>query len=159
MTTTPATDAIAAAGIDHEVVVTERASSVEEAAALRGVSVAALLKTLVVRVGDGDYRFVLVPGDRSIDWPKLRLVLGVRRMSLPDAVEALEATGYERGTITPFGSTTAWPVIADAAIPETGPISIGGGAHSVSLRVGDPAELLTVLDATVADVTKAADPG
>jgi Cys-tRNA(Pro) deacylase len=156
---TPATEAIAATGIDHEVVVTERASSVEEAAALRGVSVAALLKTLVVRVGNGDYRFVLVPGDRSIDWPKLRSALGVRRMTLPDAAEALEATGYERGTITPFGSTTVWPVVADAAIPDTGPVSIGGGAHSVSLRIADPAELLTVLDADVADVTRAADSG
>ena len=157
--TTPATDAIAATGIDHEVVVTKRASSVEEAAMLCGVSVPALLKTLVVRVGDGNYRFVLVPGDRSIDWPKLRAALGVRRMTLPEAAEALEVTGYERGAITPFGSTTAWPVVADAAIPDTGPVSIGGGAHGVSLRVVDPTDLIRVLNATVADVSRAGETG
>jgi prolyl-tRNA editing enzyme YbaK/EbsC (Cys-tRNA(Pro) deacylase) len=54
-----------------------------------------------------------VPGDRTISWPRLRELLGISRMSMPDACDALEATGYERGTITPFGSTTAWPVVAD----------------------------------------------
>ncbi|MET7468746.1 hypothetical protein ABZU22_01165 [Micromonospora sp. NPDC005222] len=29
------------------------------------------------------------------------------------------ATGYARGTITPFGSTTAGPVVADAALAAT----------------------------------------
>ena len=46
--------------------------SLAEAAAARGVEPAAIVKTLVVRVTDDDYRFVLVPGDREIAWPKLR---------------------------------------------------------------------------------------
>ena len=87
--------------------------SLAEAAEARGVEPADVVKTLVVRRGEGDFLFVLVPGDRAISWPKLRDLLGVSRMSMPDAATALEATGYERGTITPFGSTTAWPVIAD----------------------------------------------
>ena len=49
-----------------------------------------------------------------LDGPKLRSHLGVKRLSLPSAAEARGATGYERGTITPFGATHAWPVIADA---------------------------------------------
>ena len=40
-----------------------------------------------------------------ISWPKLRGHLGVKRLSLPDADEALAVTGYVRYTITPFGST------------------------------------------------------
>ena len=85
------------------------------------------MKTLVVRRGEDDYLFVLVPGDRTISWPKLRDLLGVSRLSMPDAATALDATGYERGTITPFGSTTAWPVVADERLrrPE---VSLGGGA-------------------------------
>ena len=45
-----------------------------------------------------------VPGDRVISWPKLRALLGVSRLSMPDAEVARQATGYERGTITPLGS-------------------------------------------------------
>ena len=48
--------------------------------------------------------FVLVPGDRVIAWPKLRALLGVTRLSMPDADAAKAATGYERGTITPDGA-------------------------------------------------------
>ncbi len=125
--------------------------SLAEAAAARGVEPAAVVKTLVVRRGEGDFLFVLVPGDRTISWPKLRDLLGVSRMSMPDAAAALEATGYERGTITPFGSTTAWPVVADERL-RGGEITLGAGAHGVAVAV-DADAALVALDATVADVT------
>jgi Cys-tRNA(Pro)/Cys-tRNA(Cys) deacylase len=127
--------------------------SLEEAAIARGVEPRAIVKTLVVRVSDGDYRFVLVPGDREISWPKLRRLLGVNRLSMPSAEVAFEVTGYVRGTITPLGSTTAWPVIADSSI--SGPSSLGGGAHGVALTV-DAEALVIALAATVADVTEQA---
>lgn len=153
---TPALRALAATGLEYEPKVSARAGSVAEAAELRGVAVDALLKTLVVRRGEGDYLFVLVPGDRVIDWAKLRSHLGVRRMTLPDAAEAKEATGYERGTITPFGATHRWPVIADETIAAKGDVSLGAGAHGVSATLS-AAALIDVLDASVADVTKAAE--
>lgn len=144
--------ALTAYGIDHEVTRHGPARSLEEAAALRGVRPADIIKTLVVRRADDDHVFVLVPGDREISWPKLRTLLGVKRLSMPSAEVAQAATGYERGTITPFGSTTAWPVIADVTI--TGrPISLGAGAHGVAVTVaGD--DVIRVLGAQVADVTE-----
>ena len=59
--------------------------SLAEAAKARGVAPSAVVKTIVVRLADDDYRFVLVPGDREIAWPKLRSLLGVNRLSMPDA--------------------------------------------------------------------------
>lgn len=126
-------------------------SSLEEAASARGLQPAQIIKTMVVRRGEDDYVFVLVPGDRVIDWPKLRDHLEVNRISMPDADEALEVTGYARGTITPFAAKGDWPTIADAAISEI--CSIGGGAPGVSLTVGRD-DLVAALSATVADVTK-----
>ena len=125
--------------------------SLAEAAEARGVTPAAVVKTLVVRRGDDDYLFVLVPGDRTISWPKLRAVVGERRLSMPDAEQAREATGYERGTITPFGSVRSWPVIADERI--TDEITLGGGAHGVAVAV-DAQSALNALDAVVADITE-----
>lgn len=124
--------------------------SLEEAAAARGIDPHQLVKTMVVRVAEGDHRFVLVPGDHEIAWPKLRALLGVNRISMPSAEAAREVTGYARGTITPLGSLADLPVIADAEV--TGTISIGGGAHGVALTV-DAGELVRALGATVADVT------
>ena len=79
--------------------------------------------------------------------------LGVRRMNLPDAAEALRVTGYERGTITPFGAAEPWPVIADASIDPDGQVSIGGGAHGVSVKMRAH-DLVAAVSADVADVTK-----
>ena len=71
---------------------------------------------------------------------------------MPDAATAKDVTGYERGTITPFGALRAWPVVADERI-RGHLVSIGAGAHGVSASV-DGADLVSALDATVADVTE-----
>ena len=152
---TPALAALARLGIAHEVVRTRRARDVADAADLRDVPVAALVKTLVVRRGEDDYLMVMVPGDRVLDWSKLRNHLGVRRLSLPDAAEAQAATGYERGTITPFGARTPWPVIADATLLSQPVVAIGGGAHGVAVRMS-PAVMLAALGAEPGDVTRSA---
>ena len=150
---TPALRALVDSDLAFEVVRTERARTAEESAGLQGIELGRLLRTIVIRRGAGDYVFVLVPGGRQIDWPKLRTHLGVGRLSLPDAEEAKTATGYERGTITPFGSTNAWPVIADAVIPTLDRVAIGGGGHGVNLHVAGR-DLVTALDAEVVDVTR-----
>ena len=150
-----ATDALEALGLPHEITRHGRVGSLAEAAAARGVEPRDIVKTLVVRRGEGDFLFVLVPGDREISWPKLRALLGVNRLSMPDKEVAKEVTGYERGTITPFGATTAWPVVADASLagdPERR-ISMGAGEHGVAATV--PAEeTLARLGARIADVTE-----
>ena len=143
--------ALDASGIPYRRVQHGPVRSLAEAAEARGVEPRDVVKTIVVRRGEGDYVFVLVPGDRTIAWPRLRALLGVNRLSMPDAEAARDATGYERGTITPFGSTTAWPVFADERLIGR-EVSIGGGAHGVAAALlADDA--ITALGATVADVT------
>jgi Cys-tRNA(Pro)/Cys-tRNA(Cys) deacylase len=139
-------------GLAHELRSVEGVRSAEEAAAATGVAPDQLLKTLVIRRDDDDFVLVLVPGPRAIDWPKLRAHLGVSRLSLPDADTAREATGYERGTITPLGSSRAWPVIVDASVPGSGTVTIGSGRRGTALLV-DADALVAALGATIADVT------
>jgi Cys-tRNA(Pro) deacylase len=130
--------------------------SLEEAADLRGLPPRSIIKTIVVRRSEDDYVFVLVPGDRVIDWSKLREALGERRLSMPDAEEALAVTGYVRGTITPFGARRELPVVADSLIEGT-TVSIGGGGHGQSLTLsGD--DLIRSVEALVADVTTEKEP-
>lgn len=151
-TDTPALRAVAAAGIPHRVVRTRPAGSPEESAELQGIALGALIRTLVVRRGEDDYLFVLVPGGRRFEWPKLRAHLGVKRMTMPDADEARAVTGYERGAITPFGSSRAWPVVVDAAALEHDTVAIGGGARGVNLHLS-PRAVVEQLGAEVADLS------
>jgi Cys-tRNA(Pro)/Cys-tRNA(Cys) deacylase len=148
----PAEDAAIRLGVAHRVLTHGPVSSVEEAAAAQGVEVRDLVKTLVVRRAADDYVLVLVPGDRQISWPKLRALLGVNRLSMPDAATAKQATGYERGTITPFGSSTAWPVIADERTRGR-TINLGAGERGVGLQVAAD-DAVAALAGTFADVTE-----
>ena len=152
MTDTAALAALTGADLEYTVVRTQPARSAEESAELQGIQLGALLRTLVVRRGDDDYLFVLVPGGRRFDWPKLRAHLGVKRLSMPDAEEARSVTGYERGAITPFGSQPAWPVIVDASALVHQTVAIGGGARGVNLHLS-PSALVDHLRAEIADVS------
>jgi Cys-tRNA(Pro) deacylase len=143
--------AVRTLGLAHRVVRHGPVRSLDEAARARGVDPADVVKTIVVRRGDADFVLVLVPGDRTISWPKLRALLGVNRLSMPDAQTAREVTGYERGTITPFGAVTAWPVIADERLAGR-EVTLGAGAHGVAVAV-DADATIAALGATVADVT------
>jgi Cys-tRNA(Pro)/Cys-tRNA(Cys) deacylase len=148
----PAASVLTSLGVEYRVVEYEPVSSLEEAAAQRGISPADIVKTIVVRISDESYVFVLVPGDRAISWPKLRAHLGTKRLSLPDPATAQAVTGYVRGTITPLGSTRAWPVVADASMLGR-TVALGSGATHTHVLV-DADALVAALSAAVVDVTE-----
>jgi len=145
-----------ARGLDVEFVERTNARSLEEAASILGISPGDIVKSLVVKRSDDTFLFALVPGDRQIAWSKLRAVVGVNKLQLPSADVALANTGYERGTITPLGSTTAWPVFADERIVSKR-VSLGAGEHGLSVFV-EADELIAAYGATVADITDELQP-
>ena len=143
-----------ARGLNIELRKRPAARSLAEAAELLGLTPADIVKTLVVKRSDDTYLFALIPGDRAISWPKLRVVVGVNKLQLPDETRALAATGYERGTITPIGSTGDWPVYADDRIRGQR-VAMGAGVHGYSLFV-DADALVDAYRATVSDISQPA---
>ncbi|MGO2663830.1 aminoacyl-tRNA deacylase [Mycetocola reblochoni] len=109
------------------------------------------MKSLLLRTGPDDYLLALVPGDRSLDWPKVRRALGVNRVTLPDAEEAFRATGYRRGTITPLGCSPTRRVLLDASVVGRR-IGLGSGVAGRSALVYADA-LVRAYDAVVADIS------
>lgn len=143
-------DAAAARGLVVEVRPRPPARSLAEAAEVLGITPADIAKTLVLRRSAGTYLFAVLPGDAQLSWPLVRAVVGVNKLTLPDADEALAATGYARGTITPVGASTAWPLYVDARL--TGArVAMGSGDHGYSAFLGVDA-LVSAYDATVADL-------
>ncbi len=139
-----------ARGLDVEVRPRPAANSLEEAAAILGIRPADIAKTIVVRRASDAYLFAVVPGDTQIAWPKLRAQVGVNKLKFPDAAEALAATGYERGTITPIGSEPEWPVLIDQRLVGCR-VAMGAGAHGFSAFL-DVDDLVRSYDAVVADL-------
>jgi Cys-tRNA(Pro)/Cys-tRNA(Cys) deacylase len=141
------------AGLRYRVIRHGPVGSLAEAALARGVDPADVVKTLVVRrSGTDDFLFVLIPGNRAISWPKLRAVLNVSRLSLPDPAVAKDATGYERGTITPFGSLKRWPVVADQRIAGR-EITLGAGERGIAIAAAAD-DIIEILGARLADVSQ-----
>jgi len=144
--------AAAERGLEIEIRERPAANSLTEAAELLGIPPSGIVKTLVVKRSDDTFLFALIPGDRAISWPKLRTIVGVNKLQLPDPQRALAATGYERGTIVPVGSTTHWPVFADERIVGER-IAMGAGAHGYSMFV-QADDLIGAYAATVADISQ-----
>ncbi len=153
MIETPALAAMAASGVPHRVVRFDPAPDLSEAARRRGIGLRQVVKTMVVRRAEGDYLLVLVPGDRVIDWPKLRRNLGVTRLSLADSDDAFRVTGYARGVITPLGIPRSLPVVADRRILEHEEVSVAGGAPGVAIHLAG-ADLVAITGAEIAEVTR-----
>lgn len=133
-----------------EIRVRPPANSLPEAAAILGIEPADIAKTLVVRLPDQTHLFVVVGGDATFSWPKLRALLGVNKLSMPDADGALAATGYQRGTITPIGSEPTWPVYVDERLRGRR-VAMGAGGHGYSAFV-DVDDLARAYDAGFADL-------
>ena len=150
----PGIEAARERGIAHRVIHPGHVTSLAEAAAACGVPESSVVKTLVVRRAEGDYVLVLVPGDRSLSWKKVRTLLGVNRIALPDADEAFAATGYARGTISPLGLDL--PVIADERIRGR-EITLGTGLAGTVIALNAD-DLIDSYGPVVADVTDEARP-
>ncbi|MGG7464081.1 aminoacyl-tRNA deacylase [Plantibacter sp. YIM 135347] len=140
-----------ALGLDVEIVQRPAANSLAEAADLLGLEPSDIVKTIVVKRHSGDFLFALVPGGQKISWAKLRPLLGVNKLSMPDAATAFAATGYERGTITVLGASEPLPVYADETVRGRR-IAIGAGEHGYSAFV-DADAYLEAIGAVVADIT------
>jgi len=156
MSDSPALVAVAESGVEFRVVRFEPARDLAEAAGRRGTTVDRILKTMVVRTGENAYVIVLVPGDRVIDWGALRDHLGLRRLALADADQAYEATGYRRGTITPFGVVPALPVVVEAGVVGRGEISVGAGVPGTAIHL-DVDDLIDAVGAVPVSITKPAE--
>jgi Cys-tRNA(Pro)/Cys-tRNA(Cys) deacylase len=144
--------AAAERGFAVELVERPAAQSLEGAAELLGIHPSSIVKSLVVKKHGGTFLFALIPGGRQISWPKLRALVSVNKLSMPPADVALEATGYERGTITPLGSSTEWPIYADETIVGKR-VALGAGAHGYSAFV-EADDLIRAYGATVADISE-----
>jgi Ala-tRNA(Pro) deacylase len=115
--------------LQHEPVFTS-----EQAAAVRGTSLASGAKALVVKAGDR-FLMLVLPADRKLDSRKARDVLGVKALRFASREEVLELTGLQPGSIPPFGSLFGLPTYCDPALAENPSITFNAGDHTISLQM------------------------
>jgi Cys-tRNA(Pro) deacylase len=110
-----------------------------------------MLKSLVVRLSDGRFLFVLMSGSRDISLKELARFIGVKEAQMASERDAQRLTGYLVGGMSPFGARNQLPVYVDRGILEHGEIYINGGRRGLILKLRT-SDLISTLDPTVVDV-------
>ena len=106
----------------------------EQAAAVRGTSLASGAKALVVKAGE-HFVMLVLPADRKLDSRKARETLGVKALRFATKEEVQELTGLQPGSIPPFGSLFQLPTYCDPALAENASINFNAGDHSISVQM------------------------
>lgn len=120
--------------------------SLEQAASERGQSPGQVVRSLVFRLAKDRFAMVLVAGPAKLSWKKLRGHFGQRRLTQASPDEVLRITGYEVGTVSPFGLATGLPIYIEEGVLNKDMLSLGSGRAGTALLM-NPAQLLAALPA------------
>jgi Ala-tRNA(Pro) deacylase len=125
------------AGIPFTVLRHEPVFTSEQAAAVRGTSLASGAKALVMKAGD---RFVLLvlPADCKLDSKKARSGLAVKALRFASKEEVETLTGLQPGSIPPFGSLFGLPTYCEPALARNPSINFNAGDHAISIQMNYP---------------------
>jgi len=136
----PASIALERLNIPHQVFQhTKPLNSFEQAAEDRNQGPEQIVRSILFRVKEGEYAMVLMAGQAQISWKMLRKILGRSRISMATEEEVLEVTGYQTGTVGPFGLLKPARVLVDEGLLNEEEISIGSGMRdkAIILRSAD----------------------
>lgn len=151
---TPATVALAAAGIAYEVRAYEhdpRATSYGlEAAEALGVDPARVFKTLLASL-DGRLVVGIVPVSGQLDLKALARALGGSKAVMAEVAAAERATGYVAGGISPIGQKRAHPTVLDESALDHDTILVSGGRRGFDLELA-PDDLVAATGAVTATI-------
>jgi Cys-tRNA(Pro) deacylase len=144
--TTPAGQALLELGIPfQEFIHKGPLASLAQAAAERDQSTDQVIRSLLFRVKEGVYMMALVAGEAKVSWKALRKYYKQNRLSMPGPEEVLQITGYEIGSVTPFGMKASMDILIDTSVTRQREVSMGSGVRGtgIILQVND---LLKALD-------------
>jgi Cys-tRNA(Pro)/Cys-tRNA(Cys) deacylase len=151
---TPATVALASAGVEHTVHSYDHDPSHpsygEEAAEAMGVSPERVFKTLVAEV-DGALTVAVVPVAGSLDLKALAAAVGGKRAAMADPTLAERTTGYVRGGISPLGQRKKLPTELDASATGHATICVSAGRRGLEVELA-PLDLAKLTDAVLAPI-------
>lgn len=157
---TPAVTVLTKAGVDHTLHDYDASGAAEvgfglDAAQQLGLDPARVFKTLVLELDRDPSRLgvVVAPAAGEVDLRAAAGGLGAKRATLADVTRAERSTGYVHGGISPFGQRKRLPTVLDASAEAFATIYVSGGRRGLEIEVA-PGDLVTVLDAAVAEVAR-----
>ena len=118
--------------IPHDVLRHEPVFTSEQAAEIRGTSLASGAKALVCKA-DGEMMMFVLPADRKLDSRSVRRTKKIKSLRFASAEDVLEVTGLRPGSIPPFGSLFALRTLCDERLADQPTINFNAGDHAISI--------------------------
>jgi Ala-tRNA(Pro) deacylase len=106
----------------------------EEAAAVRGSSLASGAKALICKA-DEQFVMIVLPADRRLASKLVRKEQGVKSLRFATREEVEQLTGLAPGSIPPFGSLFSLATWCDARLAEESRINFNAGDNAISISM------------------------
>ena len=151
---TPATVALAAAGVAHTLHGYEHQEGTsrfgEEAAAALGVPPEQIFKTLLADLG-GELVVAVVPVARQLDLKALAAALGAKKAAMAEPAAATRSTGYVLGGISPLGQRTRLRTVVDRSAVDFPTVHVSAGRRGLQVELA-PEDLVRTTGALTAPI-------
>ena len=137
----PVTRQLHELGINYEVVEIpldpdkKPVRSLEELLAGQNRNPGQIVRSLLFRTGSGGFILLAVAGGGKADWGMLRKHLNERRLTMAQAEEVLEATGFPIGAVPPIALPETVRILVDTSVFEFERIIIGSGVLGYALDI------------------------
>ncbi|MFM2590940.1 aminoacyl-tRNA deacylase [Vibrio sp. TBV020] len=111
------------------------ATTIEDAAAQRGIRPEQMVKCIVLRDMSNRYAIACAPGNQSVDPKKVRALLNWRRMTCVSMEQVASLTGYQIGTVVPLLLRTQMEIIFDQQILNEPEVTISSGSNMAGIAL------------------------
>lgn len=120
-----------------------------------GVSVAQVVKAMLVRCDGSWYVLVVVPGDQRLSLEKVRLTVGAGRVTLASKQEVERITGYTVGAVSVIGFRQGGVLtFVDGGVLDLEQVIISSGRPDAGLELSCDDLLRALPGAQVGDFTE-----
>ncbi len=134
MTQSPASLYLSQKNIPHQEYTHQgRVVSIAQAAAERNQDISQVVRSILFRLTENEYFMVLITGTLRVSWHTLRKYFKQSRLTLATQEEVLEVTGFEIGSVTPFGMKSQVPIYVDQSVFRPAAVSIGSGVQGTAI--------------------------
>ncbi len=124
-----------------------------EAAESLGVEPDRVFKTLMATLETGSLVVAIVPVANLLSLKALATAFGTKKAAMANLADAERSSGYVAGGISPFGQRRSSPTAIDESATICDSIFVSGGRRGLDIEL-DPADLITLLAATVAPLAR-----
>jgi Ala-tRNA(Pro) deacylase len=113
----------------------KKINSLQDAAEQRGQSVDQVLRSILFRSKDHQFYLVVTTGSQQINWKKLRNFLGINRTTLATENEVISETGFQLGTVNPFGLKPEIAIFINEPCLNQNIVSLGSGIKGTAIII------------------------